>query len=118
MAAPQGDDAFRGHWLAFPISRLADSAPSDPPVTVQVRAGGELIVVETDHGAVRASPGRATAADADLDGPPDLVLAVLRGELPVAEAEACGVRIAGDVKVFARLVRPRRALPGHSRRNT
>jgi hypothetical protein len=47
--------------------------------------------------------GRATAADADLDGPPDLVLAVLRGELPVAEAEACGVRVAGDVKVLARL---------------
>ena len=28
----------------------------------------------------------------------------LRGELPVAEAEACGVRVAGDVKAFARLV--------------
>jgi DNA-binding HxlR family transcriptional regulator len=104
MAAPQGDDAFRGHWLAFPISRLADSSPNDPPVTIQVHAGGELIVVETDHGAVRANPGRATAADAELDGPPDLVLAVLRGELPVAEAEACGVRVAGDVKVLARLV--------------
>jgi hypothetical protein len=38
MAAPQGDDAFRGHWLAFPISRLTDSAPNDPPVTVQVPA--------------------------------------------------------------------------------
>lgn len=30
MAAPQGDDAFRGHWLVFPISRLADSAPKAP----------------------------------------------------------------------------------------
>jgi hypothetical protein len=57
MAAPQGDDAFRGHWLVFPISRLADSAPKDPPVTVQVPCRRrELIVVETDHGAVSAKP--------------------------------------------------------------
>jgi hypothetical protein len=78
MAAPQGDDAFRGHWLVFPISRLADSAPKDPPVTVQVRAGGELIVVETDHGAVSAKPiasvifalfaGRLAAVQCELVG--------------------------------------------------
>jgi hypothetical protein len=94
----------------FPISRLADSAPKDPPVTVQVRAGGELIVVETDHGAVRAKPGRAMAADASQDGPPDLVLAVLRGELSIAEAGACGVWVGCDVNVLARLV-PARTSP-------
>jgi hypothetical protein len=81
-----------------------------PPVTVQVRAGGELIVVETDHGAVRAKPGRAMAADASQDGPPDLVLAVLRGELSIAEAGACGVWVGCDVNVLARLV-PARTSP-------
>jgi DNA-binding HxlR family transcriptional regulator len=103
MEASRGTDAFLGHWLAFPLSRLTDSAPDRPPVAIEIRTGGEPVVVETVDGDVRATPGRAQMADAVLEGPPDLAIAVLRGRLSIAEAEALGLRLEGDTSAVARL---------------
>src|SRR4029450_10233398 len=75
MAAPQGDDAFRGHWLAFPISRLAGSAahdphpprppPAPPPALPPQPSGGFGAERPTRH---RPDP-RRRRADRGRDGP-------------------------------------------------
>src|SRR5579864_5088729 len=40
MAEPTGDEAFRNHWLAFPVSEfLRDGEPASPPVAIEVRTG-------------------------------------------------------------------------------
>src|SRR6266511_1217331 len=81
MAQPQGADEFRSHWLALPISRLTDSTPDGPPVTIEIRTGDQPLIVETVDGNVRARPGIAEHPDAVLVGAPDVVMAVLRGHL-------------------------------------
>ena len=98
------DDAFRGHWLAFPAETLlTDRAPDRPPVTVQVRSGDQSAVLETADGAVRVRPGVAEAPDASIDGPPKPVVGLLVGALDVDEARERGVRLEGDAAVLARL---------------
>lgn len=103
MAQPRGADEFRSHWLAFPISRLTDSAPDGPPVNIEIRTGGQPLIVETNDGSVRARPGTADHPDAVLAGPPDAVIGVLRSRLDIAEARRQGVRIEGDLAAIRRL---------------
>ena len=65
-------EAFRSHWLASPVALyLADSMPESPPVTIEVRTGGEPTVIETANGVVRARPGRAPQAQARRASPSD-----------------------------------------------
>jgi hypothetical protein len=72
-------------------------------------------VVET--GGVRANPGRATAADADLECPPNLVLARAARGIARRRSRSLGVRVAGDVKVLAPLVpSPAAGIPAHNAR--
>ena len=98
------DDAFRGHWLAFPAETLlTDRTPDRPPVTVQVRSRDQSAVLETADGAVRVRPGVAEAPDASIDGPPKPVVGLLVGALDVDEARERGVRLEGDAAVLARL---------------
>jgi len=53
MTEPDEHDAFRGRWLAFPISFLvSDRTPDQPPVTIELRTGGDTITVETGDGKV------------------------------------------------------------------
>jgi DNA-binding HxlR family transcriptional regulator len=103
MARPQGADEFRSHWLAFPISRLADSTPDGPLVTIEIRAGDQPLIVETIDGGVRARPGTAEDPDVVLTGPPDAVIGVLRSRLDIAEAQRRGLRIEGDIAAIRRL---------------
>jgi DNA-binding HxlR family transcriptional regulator len=103
MARPQADDEFRSHWLALPISRLTDSSPNEPPITIQVRAGDEPLIVETVDGAVRARPGMVANPDAVLVGPPDITIGVLRGQFDLANAKKRGLRFEGSVAALRRL---------------
>jgi len=103
MAQPQGTHEFRSHWLAFPLSRLTDSTPDRPPVSIQIRTGGEPIVVETVDGTIQARPGTVEHPDAVLEGPPDLVIALLRGRIDQAQARRRGLSVAGDKAAIGRL---------------
>ena len=103
MATPQGSDVFLGHWLAFPISRLIDNAPDRPPVTIQVHTGDQPVVVETVDGSVRARPGTVDDPDVVVSGPPDELIALLRGRIGIAEAAKRGLRIEGDPAALQRL---------------
>lgn len=103
MVAPQSADAFRSHWLAFPISRLTDNAPGTAPVTIQLRTGEQPMIVEIVDGSVCARPGVAEHPDAVLSGPPDILIGVLRGDLDLARAKRRGLRFRGDVGAIQRL---------------
>jgi len=97
-------EAFRSHWLASPVALyLADSMPERPPVTIEVRTGGEPTVIETANGVVRARPGRAPHPDAVLAGPPRVVIDLIIGRLDLAEARARGLQYEGDPEVFERV---------------
>jgi DNA-binding HxlR family transcriptional regulator len=112
MARPQGGDAFRSYWLAFPLGRLGDNEPDGPPVTIQIRTGDQPMIVETRDGAVCARPGVADRPDAVLTGPPGVVIAVLRGLVDLGEAQRRGLRVEGDVAAIRRL------RPGNNRAPT
>ncbi len=104
MADPTGDEVFMSHWLAFPVSLyLFDQPPSEPPVSIEVRAADEPVVIETVEGRVRTRLGTAADPDLVLEGPAPLVLGVISGQLPVGDARALGLETIGDLKALARL---------------
>jgi DNA-binding HxlR family transcriptional regulator len=106
MAKPQGADEFRSHWLALPISRLTDSTPDGPPVTIEIRTGDQPLIVETIDGGVGVRIGTAEDPDVVLAGPPDAVLGVLQSRLGIAEARRRGLRVQGDMAAIRRLQPP------------
>jgi DNA-binding HxlR family transcriptional regulator len=109
MAEPAGGDAFRNHWLAFPVELyLSDQAPHRPPVTIELRTGEEPVTLETVDGRVRTRPGPANKPDLILAGTPQLILGVLTGRLDLGAAEARGLEYEGSTKILHRL-RPRQA---------
>jgi len=101
-------DAVRGHWLALPVQLyLADGAPNEPPVTLELRATGdsEPVTVEAANGAVRARPGRATLPDLVLAGPPEAIMSVLMGRVEIGAARRAGLQATGEPAVLQRLQR-------------
>jgi DNA-binding HxlR family transcriptional regulator len=104
MLEPAEEDAFRSHWLALPVEMfLADSAPGEPPVTIEVRTGDQPTSIETVDGRVRARQGAAEAPDLVLSGAPRLIIGLLSGTLSVAAARRAGLRCVGDVKALRRI---------------
>jgi hypothetical protein len=64
MIAPAGDDEFRSHWFAFPVSQfLCDQDPGGPLLSIELRPGGRPAVIEVSGGKVRTSQ-RAPAGPA------------------------------------------------------
>ncbi len=103
LAKRAAADAFRSHWLALPAkAHMKDRKPDRPPVTLEVRAGDEPLVIEAVDGTVRTRVGSASSPDAVLTGPPELVVGVLIGRVDLADAPA-GLKYEGDPKVLRRL---------------
>jgi DNA-binding HxlR family transcriptional regulator len=97
-------DAVCSHWLALPIElHLRDRMPTRPPVRIELRTGGEPLVIETVDGRVRARLGRADERDGVITGPPRAVLALLMGKLTPAGARREGVRYEGALSALRRL---------------
>jgi DNA-binding HxlR family transcriptional regulator len=111
MTEPCGDDQFRSHWLAMPVEYfLTDRSPDRPPVTIEVRTGGEPMLIETVDGKARARPGGTADADAVVSGTPELVISLLSGRLGLAAARDRGLQYVGDPKILSR-VRAERSAP-------
>ena len=110
---PAPEDAFRGRWLAWPAERfLVDGEPGAPPVSIELRAGGDGVVVEAAEGVVRARPAvPGESGDLVLDGAPHAILGLLSGQIDVAEARRRGLGVEGDERVLGRL-RPASAPAG------
>jgi DNA-binding HxlR family transcriptional regulator len=106
---PAPVDGFRDLWMTLPGDLfLRDRMPDRPPVTIEVRAGEQPMLIETVDGEVRLRQGSADDADAVLSGSPHMILAVITGGLDLAEAEARGLRLQGSRRSVTRVL-PERA---------
>lgn len=104
MPAPTGDEAFRGHWLAFPVSEfLCDGDPDGPPATIEVRTAEQSAVIEVGGGGVGTRLGSAPSPDLVLEGEPPAILGLLTGRLELSDARALGLRTEGSTTVLRRL---------------
>jgi DNA-binding HxlR family transcriptional regulator len=111
MGEPRDEQEFRSHWLAMPVEQfLTDRTPDRPPIRIEVRAGGEPMIIETHEGSARTRPGEATRPDAVLSGTPELVIGVLSGRVELAAAEDGGLEYEGDPEILSR-VRGERSVP-------
>jgi DNA-binding HxlR family transcriptional regulator len=102
---PAPEDAFRGRWLAWPAEQfLRDGEPGKPPVSIELQAGEDTVMVETTDAGVRARPAvPGESADLVLRGTPHAILGLLSGQIDVAEARRRGLDVDGEERVLGRL---------------
>ena len=107
-------DEFRGQWFAYPVEFfLRDRDPDAPPALIELRAGPDPAVIEVSGGAVRLRVGTAGVPDLVLAGRPQLIAALLTGQLTAAEVTALGMVISGDARLLDRVLPgPEDAYPG------
>ena len=104
MPAPSGEEAFRSHWLAWPVEEfLIDGEPDGPPATIEVRTGDQPAVIEVGGGEITTRVGSAPSPDLVLEGDAPMILGVLSGLLKLSEARRSGLRTEGSVAVLRRL---------------
>ncbi|RZQ61434.1 winged helix-turn-helix transcriptional regulator [Amycolatopsis suaedae] len=104
MPSPTGDEEFRSHWVAFPVSELLDDAdPGGPQVVFEIRTGDRPTFVELADGEMRTTFTAPRSPDLVLDGPAPLVLGVLTGQLTVTNARRMGLRTEGSTAPLRRL---------------
>lgn len=104
MPDPTGDEEFRSHWLAFPLSEfLQDGDPGGLPAVIEVRTGGRPAVLEMGSGEISTRIGSVPSPDLVLEGDGSTVLALLSGMLTLSEARKLGLRTEGSTTVLRRL---------------
>ena len=79
-----------------------DRAPQRTPVSIEIRIDDRPLSIVAVDGVVRVTPGSATAPDAVVTGPPDVVLAALLGRLTLTAARRRGLRTEGNASLLAR----------------
>lgn len=98
--------AFQSHWLTLPLRvHLRDLRPDEPPAALELRTGDEPLLIEVADGAITIRTDIARQPDAVLSGPPEAVLALLIGQINLADAQSQGARYLGDHRLLDR-VRP------------
>ena len=108
MARGQGSDESRAHWLALDISALFEDATLDPPVRVQILTGTGEIEIVAHHHVVETRLGHVLSPDASLEGPHELILGALAGDISLPAAEESGLAISGSRPALHRLIAARR----------
>jgi DNA-binding HxlR family transcriptional regulator len=97
-------DAFRGHWIAFPVASLfPDVDPGRPELTIEMRCADEPVTVRSRNGRVTVHSGPARAPDLVLTGPADATVGLLARHVDPSAAKARGLAITGDVRVLRQL---------------
>jgi len=108
MSPGRGGDESRAHWLALAISAIFEGAALNRPVRVQILADpGEIEIVAHRH-AIETRLGHVLSPDATLQGPHELILGALAGELSLAAAERTGLAVSGSRPALHRLLAARR----------
>jgi DNA-binding HxlR family transcriptional regulator len=105
MADPTGgDEQFRGHWLAFPVSELMeDKKPAGPPALVEIRTGDRPVFIELGGGQPRTTLTAPRDPDLVVAGDAQLVLGVLTGQLQLSDARQLGLETQGSTAPLKRL---------------
>ncbi|HMK99476.1 MAG TPA: helix-turn-helix domain-containing protein [Acidimicrobiales bacterium] len=105
MPEPTGEEAFRSHWLAFPVAQfLEDAEPDGPPAVIEVRtAGDQPVVIEVAGGEITTHLGTAPSPDLVLEGDAPPILGLLSGMLQLTGARQLGLRTKGSTTVLRRL---------------
>jgi DNA-binding HxlR family transcriptional regulator len=104
LAVERDGDAYQSHWLVLPLRfYLADAAPADPPIRIQLEPDDEPLVVAAEGGSIRAHVGRVDDPDLRLSGPARPVGRLMLKRLTLAEARAAGVVAEGDTRLLDRL---------------
>jgi len=112
--SPEGD-AFRVHWLAFPVAEYwVDNDPEAGPLSIAVHTGEEAAVIEASGGQLDVRLGPAQSPDLVLSGDPQTILGLLVGRLSPAEARRRGLRSHGDIGLLRRF-RPEHRPPASVR---
>jgi DNA-binding HxlR family transcriptional regulator len=103
------EEEYRSHWLQMPVELfLADSSPDHGPITIEVRAGEQPMLIEAGAGGVSTRPGTSEHPDAVLSGPPQLVLGLISGAIEHDDALEGGLGFEGAPEALARLQRSAR----------
>ena len=103
MTERPAEDRFRGHWIGVLAHMYpTDQEPGGAPATIELHTEEDRTTLEID-GAVHARPGGSENPDLRLRGPVQLILGVVTGRLPIAEAARRGLRLEGDAEVLLRL---------------
>ena len=108
MARGQGGDQSRAHWLALAISAIFEGTALDPAVRVQILAGTDEIEIAAHRHAIETRAGHVLSPDVTLQGPHELILGTLAGEISLAAAEKAGLAIRGSRPALHRLIEVRR----------
>ena len=108
MGEIRPDDEVRGRWCLLPLRLyLRDRTPSKPRIVIQVTVDAESLLIETaGDGAVTSRLGVADEPDAEIAGPPNVVMPLLSGRIALSQARARGVSFRGDFDAVRR-VQPR-----------
>jgi DNA-binding HxlR family transcriptional regulator len=107
---PAPGDAFLGRWMAWPVEMsLTDREPGAPPVTIQVLADEEAILVEVADGQAHVAPGRIEHPDVTVSGPLRPVIGLFTGYVDLELATGMGVELQGDGRVLRRVLPDPRA---------
>ena len=106
MSMPADTDEFRSQWFGYPVEFfLRDRDPKAPPASIELRTGAAPAVIEVSDGVVRLRVGSVPTTSAlVLTGPPQLIAALLTGQLTAAEVAARGLEISGDTGVLDRIL--------------
>ncbi len=105
MKQPAGADEFRSQWFTYPIEFfLRDHDPDGPPASIELRTASDPAVIEIGGGPVGIRLGTHPAPDLVLEGGPQLILALLTGQLTTAEVTERGLRISGDASLLRRVL--------------
>jgi DNA-binding HxlR family transcriptional regulator len=98
-------DEFRSQWFGYPVEFfLRDRDPDAPSASIELRAGPDPAVIEVSGGQVRLRVGSVPVPDLVLAGPPQLIAALLTGQLTAAEVTALGLEINGDASLLDRVL--------------
>jgi DNA-binding HxlR family transcriptional regulator/putative sterol carrier protein len=104
LTRPVKTDAVRAHWLALPARmHLKDHAPWSGPVAVELRTGGETMVIRAEGGHIHVGYDPAERADAVLTGTPQVLVGVLTGGMTLTDAAAWGLQFEGDPGAVRRM---------------
>ena len=104
-AGPADTDEFRSQWFAYPVDFfLRDRDPGGPAASIELRTGADPAVIEVSGGQVRLHAGSVPHPDLVLAGRPQLIGALLTGQLTADEVTAHGLQMTGDATLLDRVL--------------